>query len=111
MWWERSGRLASLVTPCTLGRTNPILQSYNKLGPEGAGKLAEALGRMTGMQSLDLVRKGREGEYAHTHSHMDAYLSRENRRRREREQQSARKRSRLRTGARGERQRERTKER
>jgi hypothetical protein len=32
------------------------VQENNQLGPEGAGILAEALGNMTGMETIDLVR-------------------------------------------------------
>ena len=32
-----------------------LAQFWNKLGPEGAGALAGALEKMTGMQSLELV--------------------------------------------------------
>jgi hypothetical protein len=54
--------------PPPLARFNPFLlpssflwQKRNDLGPEGAGKLAGALEKMTGMQTLDLVRRGGGG--------------------------------------------------
>ena len=37
-------------------------QSYNDLGPEGAGKLAGALEKMTNLQTLNLVTRGGGGD-------------------------------------------------
>ena len=38
-----------------------VLQSDNHFGPEGAGKLAGALEKMTNLQTLSLVTRGEEG--------------------------------------------------
>ncbi len=57
-------RLECPPPPPLLALLNPFLlpssllwQRINKIGPEGAGKLAGALEKMTGMQTLDLVRR------------------------------------------------------
>ena len=41
----------------TAQRSCPCLQGHNDLGPEGAGHLAGALSQLTGLHTLDLVRR------------------------------------------------------